>query len=125
MGAEGKPQNGRFQILSLDGGGLKGLFQTSFLAGWEEAKGRRVTEYFDLITGTSTGGIIALGLGMGFTAKELLNFYVREASAIFPPSALSRLKHYVSVKYEAAGLEAALNRHFGTHRLGDSRVPLI
>jgi len=120
-----KSENGRFQILSLDGGGLKGLFQASFLAGWEEAKGRRITEYFDLITGTSTGGIIALGLGMGFSARELLDFYVTEALAIFPPSALAGLKHYVSVKYDAGGLEAALAKHFGTKKLGESKVPLI
>ncbi len=120
-----KSANGRFQILSLDGGGLKGLFQASFLAGWEEAKGRRVTDYFDLITGTSTGGIIALGLGMGFPAKELLDFYATEALSIFPPAALAGLKHYVAVKYDAGGLEVALAKHFGTRKLGESKIPLI
>ena len=120
-----KSANGRFQILSLDGGGLKGLFQASFLAGWEEAKGRRVTDYFDLITGTSTGGIIALGLGMGFPAKELLDFYATEALSIFPPAALAGRKHYVAVKYDAGGLEVALAKHFGTRKLGESKIPLI
>ena len=120
-----KPAAKRFQILSLDGGGLKGLFQASFLAGWEEAKGCRVTDYFDLIAGTSTGGIIALGLGMGFSAKQLLEFYVQEAHAIFPPSALPNLKHYVAVKYGAGGLETALKKYFGDKKLGESRVPLI
>jgi patatin-like phospholipase/acyl hydrolase len=115
----------RFQILSLDGGGLKGLFQASFLAGWEEAKGCSVTNYFDLITGTSTGGIIALGLGMGFPAKELLNFYITEARSIFPPSVLSGLKHYFSVKYDANGLEMALKKYFRNRMLWESKVPLV
>src|SRR5262249_46460785 len=97
--------NGRFQILSLDGGGLKGLFGVSFLAAWEECEGRSVTEYFDLIAGTSTGGIIALALGVGYSAKEILQFYVKEAANIFPPSALAGIRHWISTKYRADGLE--------------------
>jgi uncharacterized protein len=115
----------RFQILSLDGGGLKGLFQASFLAGWEEAKGCSVTKYFDLITGTSTGGIIALGLGMGFSAKQLLDFYITEARSIFPPSVLSGLKHYLTTKYDAGGLETALKKYFQNRKLWESKVPLV
>jgi patatin-like phospholipase/acyl hydrolase len=122
---ENRLDTNRFQVLSLDGGGLKGLFQASFLAGWEEAKGCSVTDYFDLITGTSTGGIIALALGMGFPAKEIMQFYINEAHSIFPPSVLSGLKHYVSVKYDARGLEAALSKYFGDRRLGESETPLI
>jgi len=54
-----------FRILSLDGGGIVGAFASSALATFERATGRRVVEHFDLITGTSTGGIIAIGLAMG------------------------------------------------------------
>jgi len=117
--------NRRFQILSLDGGGLKGLFAVSFLAAWEESEQRSVTEYFDLIAGTSTGGIIALALGLGYTAKEILEFYLKEASNIFPPSALAGIRHWVSTKYEAEGLEKSLQEYFGERKLGQSRVPLI
>lgn len=55
----------RFQILSLDGGGIKGLFSAAVLAAVEEDQNVNIAEHFDLITGTSTGGIIALGLGLG------------------------------------------------------------
>ncbi len=55
----------RFQILSLDGGGLKGIFSAAVLTHLEEDLNLDITKHFDLITGTSTGGIIALGLGMG------------------------------------------------------------
>ncbi len=52
----------RFQILSLDGGGLKGLFTAAYVAEWEEYTSRPVVDAMDLIAGTSVGGIIALGL---------------------------------------------------------------
>jgi patatin-like phospholipase/acyl hydrolase len=54
-----------FRILSLDGGGIMGAFAASALATFERATGMKVVEHFDLITGTSTGGIIAIGLAMG------------------------------------------------------------
>lgn len=115
----------RFQILSLDGGGLKGLFGLGFLAAWEEAESRSVTEYFDLVAGTSTGGIIALGLGLGLSAKEICDFYLNEAGRIFPQHAFAGFKHWVATKYEAGGLEDALLRCFKERRLAESRVPLV
>lgn len=80
-----KQSKKRFQILSLDGGGLKGLFTAAFLANWEKEQRTRVVEHFDLIAGTSTGGIIALGLGLGFSAEEIKNLYLEKAEQIFPP----------------------------------------
>ena len=50
-----------FRILSLDGGGIKGAFTASVLATLEHDTGRSAVEHFDLITGTSIGGIIAIG----------------------------------------------------------------
>ena len=62
------------RILAIDGGGIKGVFPASFLATVEDSIGNNVADYFDLIVGTSTGGIIALGLGLGLSAKEILRF---------------------------------------------------
>lgn len=73
----------RFQILSLDGGGIKGLFSAAVLAKIEEDLGVTVADHFDLITGTSTGGIIALGLGIGLHPREIVHFYVSQGPAIF------------------------------------------
>ena len=56
------------RVLSIDGGGIKGALPSSFLATIERATGGRIVDQFDLIAGTSTGGIIALGLGLGFSA---------------------------------------------------------
>ena len=80
--SEGSP----FQILALDGGGMKGVFSAALLAAIEEDCQTSITDHFDLIAGTSTGGIIALGLGLGYSAKEILNFYITEGPHIFPSS---------------------------------------
>ena len=59
-----RARNGE-SVLCLDGGGMKGLVQIEILMQLEEATGRRITELFDWIVGTSTGGILALGLVYG------------------------------------------------------------
>ena len=75
----------RFQILSLIGGGIRGAFVTAYLNEIEQKLGRPIVECFDLIAGTSTGGIIAAGLAQGKSAAEMHDFYVRFGSKIFTP----------------------------------------
>jgi patatin-like phospholipase/acyl hydrolase len=73
----------RFRILSLDGGGIKGAFTAAVLAEWEKRRGSVIVDHFDLIAGTSTGGIIALGLGLGLPAGEILEFYEKAGAENF------------------------------------------
>lgn len=73
-----------FRILALDGGGIRGAFTASVLATLEELIGEPVGRHFDLIAGTSTGGILAVGLGMGLSPHEMLKFYRERGSVIFP-----------------------------------------
>jgi patatin-like phospholipase/acyl hydrolase len=116
----------RFQVLALDGGGVRGIFTAALLAGLEDDTGRPVAELFDLVVGTSTGGIIALGLGAGLTPREILNFYIEERKHIFPNRLGWRsLRHPFFAKYRPAGLEDAVKRVFGTKVLGVSRMPLV
>ena len=75
----------RFQILSLIGGGIRGAFVTSLLNELEQKLGRPIAESFDLIAGTSTGGIIAAGLALGLSAEQMHDFYVRHGAQIFTP----------------------------------------
>ncbi len=75
----------RFQILSLIGGGIRGAFVTAFLDRLEQKLGRPIAECFDLIAGTSTGGIIAAGLAAGMPAAKMHDFYVRYGAKIFTP----------------------------------------
>jgi len=78
-----------FRILSIDGGGIKGIFPAKVLTDIEadlQARGSnrtRIFEHFDLIAGTSTGGIIALGLALGIPANEILKLYLENAKVIF------------------------------------------
>jgi hypothetical protein len=69
------PWGNMFRILSLDGGGIKGVFTASVLASFEADTKLKIIDHFDLIAGTSTGGILAIGLAMGLTAEEPLTFY--------------------------------------------------
>jgi patatin-like phospholipase/acyl hydrolase len=116
----------RFQILSLDGGGIKGIFSVGILAAIEEDLGISIADHFDLIAGTSTGGIIAIGLGLGLKPREIVEFYLREGPSIFPNwGCLKSLQHLVRRKYSARPLEEALKRCFRDKRFGDSKKRLV
>ena len=117
-----------FRILSLDGGGIRGIFPAAILADLESTYlgGGSVTEYFDLITGTSTGGILALGLAAGMTARELLDLYITRGREIFPPErrALRKLRQYVFHAYGRKAMDQILEEFLGTTKLRDAQVRL-
>lgn len=114
------------KILSIDGGGIKGVFPAAFLANIEDRIGGKVAEYFDLIIGTSTGGILALSLGLGYSAAEILEFYKNYGQKIFSGNFLiNYVKHFFSAKYNQYELRSALNNTLGTALLGDSKNRLV
>ena len=118
----------RFRILSLDGGGIKGTFTAAVLAELERMTGKRLADYFDLITGTSTGGLIAIALGLGIPAEEVLDFYQREGPNIFPSMGIQRrvniLRWFCGPKYSATNLRNAIGCVVGNRRLGESKCRL-
>lgn len=126
------PKDRRFRILSIDGGGIRGIFPAAVLAELEHKyiDGRSIVGHFDLIAGTSTGGIIALGLGAGYTARELLALYVERGCEVFPPfadNAFGRLKawlrdkrNYARYLYNRQALEKLLQDKFGGRLFGES-----
>ena len=136
-------QKNKRRILALDGGGIKGAFAAAFLETIEEATGKRIADHFDLIAGTSTGGIIAIGLGLGMSAREIMQFYVNDGPRIFDRQNslysngwLSSLtdwfnrswkigKQLAAPKYDPTQLKNALERAFQSKRLGDSTVRLV
>lgn len=113
-------------MLCIDGGGIKGVFPASFLSALEDSLGRPVADYFDLIVGTSTGGIIALGLGLGLSANDLLRFYQERGPAIFNGNGgVRRIRQFLRAKYNPEPLRQALSDAFGSRRLGESRKRLV
>jgi patatin-like phospholipase/acyl hydrolase len=115
----------KFQILSLDGGGIKGLFSAAVLAFLEDDLDIKIVDHFDLIVGTSTGGLIALGLGSGLAPKDIVKFYVTQGPNIFPANPLLFLKRYISPKFYAGPVEDALKSCFGEKCLADSVTRLV
>lgn len=114
------------KILTIDGGGIKGVFPASFLSHIEEKINGNIGEYFDLIVGTSTGGIIALGLGMEMSAKDILGFYKQHGPVIFGGNgALKKIRSLFYAKYDQKALRSALEGTFGEKRLGESSIRLV
>jgi len=116
----------RFQILSLDGGGIRGIFSAALLAAIEEDLGTRVADHFDLIAGTSTGGIIAVALGLGMSPKEIVDFYIRFGPRVFRnPFGVRSLQHWIFRKYSSGSFQKALQETFGERLFGESTKRLV
>jgi len=119
-----------FRILSLDGGGIMGAFAASALAAFERVTGRKAVEHFDLITGTSTGGIIAISLAMGASAEDICRFYETDGPNIFPTSSgvqawFDRVRDLFRPKFTSERLRAALQAVVGERPLLESRTRLV
>jgi len=115
-----------FQILSLDGGGVKGLFSAAVLAQLERDTGVELASRFDLIAGTSTGGLIALGLSAGMRPIDIVEFYVSEGPKIFAdPFGLKTVRRGYWSKFHPDPLARALRNCFGDRLLGESSKRLV
>ncbi|MEZ5925812.1 MAG: patatin-like phospholipase family protein [Hyphomicrobiaceae bacterium] len=117
----------RKRILTLDGGGVRGMITLGLLERLEEVLAPlapepvrfRLSHYFDLIAGTSTGAIIASGLAMGMSVNEVKNHYFRMAPDVFrTPKGLGILR----ARFDATALERHLKSVFGTMTLGSDRL---
>jgi uncharacterized protein len=116
-----------FYILSVDGGGYRGLFSAHILQRMEESWGINWHQQFNMFAGTSTGSILAAGLASGIPAARLTEFYTQHGSHIFSARCRSRLdllKIFTS-RYSSHTLQKLLSDVFGEKTLGDVQVPLI
>jgi uncharacterized protein len=122
-----------FNILSLDGGGIRGIVAAKMLSILEKEINKPLNEYFQLITGTSTGSILAAAIASGRTSEEIVDLYKQQSSIIFPYRkrfTFKRLplifKHGVSApKYSEKGLIQVLQGVFGNTTLFDIASPLL
>jgi patatin-like phospholipase/acyl hydrolase len=116
-----------FKILTIDGGGIKGLYSAKVLQHLEE-QGGCISDHFDMICGTSTGGIIALALSLKIPAKDIVQFYVEKGPTIFPNrNSNFLLRIYDTIrqvalfgKFNNKNLRDSLQSVFGDRLLGES-----
>lgn len=123
------------KILSIDGGGIRGIIPALILKEIEETTGKPICDLFDLIAGTSTGGLIALGLtidnGFGkpkYTAHDLVELYRNEGKNIFDRSVWHKIKSIGNLreeKYPKDGLINVADNYFEDKRLKDVLTDVI
>ncbi|MDA2937603.1 patatin-like phospholipase family protein [Acidobacteria bacterium AH-259-A15] len=125
----------QIKVLSIDGGGIRGIIPAMLLAEIEKRTKKRISQLFDLIGGTSTGGILALGLTKPdksgkpeYTATDMVDLYEKEGPNIFSRSVwhrISAMGNLVEEKYPAEGITEVLKEYFGSARLRDALTEVL
>ncbi|WP_298824626.1 patatin-like phospholipase family protein [uncultured Planococcus sp.] len=123
------------KILSIDGGGVRGIIPAMVLAEIEDQTGKPIAELFDLVVGASTGGILALGLVAPdrlapaqprYSADQFLGFYLEESHAIFDKSLFYKITRGIFARrYHARALEKALKKYFGPTMLSEAITAVV
>lgn len=118
------------RVLAIDGGGIRGLIPALVLTELERRSGRRVFELFDLIAGTSTGGILACALCApdALPASQLVALYEEEGPRIFDRSLFQRVRSgegLLDEKYDSEALDRALQRFLADKRLSEAKPDLL
>lgn len=123
------------KILSLDGGGIKGIIPALILEKLEKETQKPICELFDLIAGTSTGGLIALALsvdnGKGkpkFSAAEVVELYTKNGASIFDRSRWHRIKsggNLTDEKYQKDKFKELLEDYFGSNTLRETLTEVL
>jgi patatin-like phospholipase/acyl hydrolase len=130
-GATGQPSSGDrdvFQVLALHGGGIHGVATAAYLADLEEYSESHIRDHFDLLVGTSTGGIIALALSLGIPAREVETLYRENGEEIFRrrvPFVPTGMAKYLWAPYDQEPLCELLRETLGPEtRLKDAECRL-
>ncbi len=122
----------QINILSIDGGGIRGVIPATILQHIEQRLGASIASTFDLVAGTSTGGILSLGLtatipgrDQPLSAAELAAFYRDKGGSIFRDHWWRPLTDLGRPEFDADGLVAALRDTFGDARLSETRAHVL
>jgi patatin-like phospholipase/acyl hydrolase len=123
------------RVLSIDGGGIRGIIPATVIAALEQRTGRPASDLFDLIAGTSTGGILALALtapgpdgGPRWNATAIIDLYRQEGPKIFSRSLgkrITSIEGLVDERYPSDNLRAVLERYLGGATLEQARTPML
>ena len=125
------------KILSIDGGGIRGIIPAKVLRVIEEATGKPICQMFDLICGTSTGGILALGLAKPdpndptqphYRAADLIKIYEEKGQTIFSRNIWQKIHsgwNLTDEKYDSLGIESVLWDYFQDVFLSQALTELV
>ena len=130
------------RILSIDGGGVRGIVPAVILAYLEKKlqqlsgnSDARIADYFDLFAGNSTGGLIISGLLLPgedgrpkYSAEDIVELYLKNAKIIFQSSLLQGIKSVsglLDVKYEDEGAQFVYNKYFENRELKELLKPCL
>lgn len=119
------------RILTIDGGGVRGIIPATLLARLEATTGRLTRDAFDFVAGTSTGAVLAAGIAAGIPASRLASVYAERAGEVFRRvPLLTTLRRIVRGEaYDTAVLNALIRDELGSEardwRLNDSPVDLL
>ncbi len=123
------------KVLSIDGGGIRGVIPAMVLAEIERLTEQPVASLFHLIAGTSTGGILALGLTKPdlhgkpeYSARQLVGLYEKEGERIFSTTVWQKFRglgNLLEEKYPSEGVESVLHEYFGEARLKDAVADVL
>lgn len=125
------------RVLAIDGGGIRGLIPAVVLAELERRTGKAISDLFDLVAGTSTGGILACALTRPspadparprFSASELIQLYQEEGPEIFGRDLLKRVRSadgYLDERYDDDALRAVLQRYLGDTPISAARTDVL
>ena len=114
----------RFNILALSGGGFRGLYTATVLERLEKQVGKPVARCFDLICGTSIGGILAMALALEKPARDIMGLMEQHGPEIFA-GRKGLLSCLCKAKYRNRQLKRMVDELFGNHTLADSSYRLL
>jgi predicted acylesterase/phospholipase RssA len=127
----------RYSVLAVDGGGIRGIIPARVLRAIEDRTQQRVSALFDLVAGTSTGGLVALGLTKpasgdpatpAYRAADLVDLYLDHGGEIFHSSLAHRISTaggLLGVRYPAGPIEAVLEDRFGDTMLSKALTEVV
>lgn len=107
-----------FKVLSIDGGGIRGIFSATILKEIENKFETKIYKHFDLIAGTSTGSILASAIAVGIPLEEVITLYKEEGKNIFNLRLFGTAGLYKS-RYDSKYLKEILENKFKHKTLFD------
>lgn len=116
---ENTPPKPKLRVLSIDGGGTRGMIPATMLENLERETGKSVLDLFDVFIGTSTGGIIVAALAAGIRPSELVELYTDRSNKIFEPMFFRSFFSLVRARYTNDNLRSELETKLGKMTLGD------